>query len=118
MKDYFPENEFAKCNPPCKKADLNQDFLKKLNECRHKANIPFVLTSAYRTVEHEKSKGRSGNSAHTQRCAVDVAAVTSQQKYKIIKAAMEVGITRIGVHKSFIHLDTSTTLAQEVCWLY
>jgi uncharacterized protein YcbK (DUF882 family) len=118
MKDYFPESDFAKCNPPCKKSDMNPESLRKLNATRHEAQIPFVLTSAYRTVEHDKSKGRSGNSAHTRGYAFDVSAVTSQQKLAIVKAALNNGFTRIGVHKSFIHLDDDKTLAQNVLWLY
>jgi uncharacterized protein YcbK (DUF882 family) len=120
MKDFFSEQEFLNCNPACKKSDMEPNFMERLNECRAVAGVPFRLTSAYRTVEYEKSRGRSGNSAHTVRCAVDIAATDSRTRFKIIAAAIECGFTRIGVAKTFVHLDTSADPrhAQEVFWLY
>ncbi len=107
---YFQESDFIKANPPCKMSDMDAKFLQKLDSCRELADVPFKVTSAFRTLAHEKSKGRSGTSAHTLGVAVDIACTDSVTRYKIIKAALEVGINRIGVAKTFIHLDTATAL--------
>lgn len=118
MKDYFPESDFAKCTPPCKKSDMNPETLCKLNNARHIAGIPFVPTSAYRSPAHDKSKGRSGTGAHTLGRAVDIACSDSASRYKIVTAGIAAGFTRIGIAKSFVHLDDSPNHTQGVIWLY
>lgn len=115
---YFNQSDFDKCSPKCSIHDMDEDFMQRLDECRKVAGIPFVLTSAYRSAEHDRSKGRSGTGAHTTGKAVDVRAVNSRSRFRIIAAAIQCGFTRIGIHKSFIHLDTSESHAQEVLWLY
>jgi uncharacterized protein YcbK (DUF882 family) len=115
---YFKEEEFKKCSPPCSLQDMQQDFMIFLDKIREIAGIPLSLTSAYRSVEHEKNKGRSGNSAHKEGSAVDIRAKDGRSKWQIVKAAIKVGFTRIGINKDFIHLDNSKTLDKEVIWLY
>jgi len=118
MKDYFPESDFKKCTPPCKKSDMHPETLCKLNNARHIAGIPFVLNSAYRSPGHDKSKGRSGTGAHTLGRAVDIRCNTMQNRFKIVDAAISAGFTRIGIAKTFVHLDDSPNHAQGVIWLY
>ena len=114
----FSERDFQRANPPCHIDDMDKDFLLKLQACRTLADIPFVITSAYRTKAHEISKGRSGKSAHTERCAVDIACTDSTSRFTILNAAIRCGFKRIGIHKTFIHLDSSNNLPQGVTWLY
>lgn len=118
MKDYFPESDFTKCTPSCSKSDMHPETLCKLNNARHIAGIPFVPTSAYRSPAHDKSKGRSGTGAHTLGRAVDIRCNNDATRYKIITAALAAGFTRIGVAKTFVHLDDSPNHAQGVVWLY
>lgn len=118
MKDYFPESDFKKCTPPCKKSDMHPETLCKLNNARHIAGIPFVPTSAYRSPAHDKSKGRSGTGAHTLGRAVDIRCNNPAARYKIITAALAAGFNRIGVAGSFIHVDDSPNHAPAVIWTY
>lgn len=115
---YFSESEFNRCNPRCSLQDMDQEFMNKLDALREKAGIPLVLNSAFRTVAHEKARGRSGNSAHTTRNAVDIRCNTSINRFKILRAAFILGFTRIGGAKTFIHVDRSETLPQNVFWTY
>ena len=115
---YFQEKEFKNCAPACSLQDMNQEFINVLDQIREKAGIPLVVNCAYRTAEHEKKQGRTGTSSHTLGCAVDIRAYDSGVKYKIVQAALQCGITRIGIAKTFIHLDTSKTHDQNVIWLY
>lgn len=89
-----------------------------LDAVREEAGIPLVLNCAYRSKEHDKSKGRSGNSAHTKGLAVDIRCNSSATRMKIIKAALTVGISRIGIGKNYIHLDTDSSLPKNVIWHY
>lgn len=115
---YFDQSDFDKCNPKCTIEQMSERLLRKLDSARELVGIPFVLTSAFRSVEHDKSKGRSGNSAHTRGLAVDVRAATGKEKLQVVDAALKVGFKRIGIHKSFIHLDIDDSLPNPTIWLY
>lgn len=115
---YFSPSEFAKCTPSCKITDMDADFLSLLDECRERAGIPFVLNSAYRTKSWEKSHGRNGTSTHCLGQAVDIRCNTSANRFKIVKAALEVGIPRIGIGKTFIHLDIDKNKIQNIIFDY
>ena len=118
MYHYFSEKDFKRCSPPCSMQDMNDSFLKKLDEARLRAGIPFVLTSAYRTYGHEVKKGRNGSSSHTKGLAVDIRAISSMERFKIIKALIEVGFNRIGIGKTFIHVDDDTDKPKNVMFHY
>lgn len=98
--------------------DMDQSILDLLDRIREKAGIPLVISCAYRSVEWDKKKGRSGKGAHPQRKAVDIIANADATRMKILKAAIECGVRRIGIAKTFIHIDNSETLSQGVVWLY
>lgn len=118
MSMYFTASEFRRCTPSCDIGQMSPAFLVQLDRVREAAGIPLVLNCAYRSVAYERKKGRSGNSAHTRGLAVDIRCNTSANRYKIIRAALECGITRIGVGKTFVHLDSDTSLTQGVIWHY
>jgi len=113
---YFKLSEF-KC-PCCGKADMQQEFLDKIDKARDKAGIPFVITSGYRCPKHNKEVGGRPNSAHTKGLAADIKCTNSRDRYKMVKALLEAGFTRIGVGKDFIHADIDETKPQEVIWTY
>lgn len=115
---YFNEQEFEVCTPSCNIQDCNPDSLARLDICRSVAQTPFVLSSAYRSKEYELSKGRSGKGAHTEGRAFDIRCCDSSKRFLIVSSALEVGFTRIGIGKTFIHLDDSPSLKQKVIWLY
>ena len=115
---HFSESEFKRCTPPCSLQDMKQDFMNRLDTVRDVAGIPLVINCAYRSREYDLAKGRSGNSAHTKGMAVDIRCTTSVNAFKIVQAARKVGFTRIGIGKTFIHLDSDTSLPQNVIWNY
>ena len=118
MSKYFSASEFRKCTPACKIEQMRPAFLETLDRVREAAGIPLVLNSAYRTPAYELKHGRTGTSAHTLGVAVDIRCNTSQNRDKIVRAAIECGITRIGIGKTYVHLDASRDHAQEVIWHY
>ncbi|MBQ7517612.1 MAG: hypothetical protein IJU13_04205 [Bacteroidales bacterium] len=115
---HFAPKEFERCDPPCKIEQMDGGFLSKLDTIRELADIPLVLNCAYRSKAHDLKKGRSGNSAHTKGLAVDIRCTTSANRFKIVAAAVQCGITRIGIGKTFIHLDADPGLPQQVIWHY
>jgi len=115
---YFQEKEFNKCTPPCSLQDMNQDFMKRLDNARRLAGIPFVLSSAYRSKQWEYSHNRKGTSSHTEGRAVDILCNSPANRFSIINSLIKAGFSRFGVADSYIHVDDSPTHAQNVVWTY
>ena len=115
---YFSEGEFQKCTPPCSLQDMNQGTMSRLDTAREIAGIPFVLNSAFRSVEYEKEHGRKGTSSHTLGHAVDIRCNSVANRFKIVAALYEAGFNRIGIGKTYIHVDDSPKHQPNVMWDY
>jgi hypothetical protein len=74
-------------------------------------------TSGYRCRKHPESQ-KNSTSSHIKGVAVDLACTDSRARFKIIESLLQVGFTRIGVSKEFIHVDSDRTKPQEVYWTY
>ena len=115
---FFKEAEFKKCTPSCSMEQMDQRTLNKLDFAREMAGIPFVLNSAYRSPEWDKKKGRSGDGAHTKGRAVDIRCNTNENRMRIVLACLSAGFRRIGVAKTYIHVDDDPSKKQNIIWLY
>ena len=93
-------------------------FLEMLDDARDIAGIPFRITSSFRTPEYNAKIGGSKNSAHLRGKAVDIACDNSGERWQIVSALLKVGFRRIGIGKTFIHVDLDDSLPQNVIWLY
>lgn len=118
MFKYFSHSDFATATPECSIGDMDKAFLHKLDTARGIAGVPFVINSAYRTKEYEKSKGRDGTSSHIKGLAVDISANGSRKKFLIIDALLKTGFTRIGIGSDFVHVDDDPDKDQQVIWTY
>jgi len=118
---YFTNKELS-C-PCCGMLFISDTFLSKLTEARILAGVPFAVNSACRCDAHNKEVGGSPTSSHlvssTHSCvAMDIGVTSSAQRFKILAALIKVGFTRIGVAKTFIHVDGDLAKSQEVTWVY
>lgn len=105
---YFKHSEFDSPDAPGSGLEfMDQEFLDKLDLIREEAGIPFKITSGYRTAKHNIKEGGKKNSAHKLGKAADIQAISGHDKFVIIRAAILNGIMRIGVGKTFIHLDNA-----------
>lgn len=107
MSKYFKEIE----------DNMSKEFLFVLDEARELAEIPFIINSAYRSPEHPLSI-KNPSSSHIKGLAVDIKATDSKTRFKIVKALMTVGFTRIGIADTFIHVDLDIDKTQNVIWTY
>ena len=107
MSKYFKDIEYK----------MDVDFLAKLDEARGYAEIPFIINSAYRSPEHKESI-KNPTSSHIKGLAVDIKAKDSRTRGVILDALRCVGFTRIGIAKTFIHVDLDYSKSQNVTWLY
>ena len=112
---YFEKDEFDNFEK------MNKAFLNILDEIRHYSGVPMIITSDYRSKKKNKEVNGSPDSAHLYGYAVDVACSNSVARMALINAALECGVTRIGVASNFLHFDIAdryTTKPKNVLWVY
>ena len=112
---YFTEsefNEFEKMNP---------ELLEKLDQLREAYGYPIKLTSTYRSPDHPIEAKKTKPGEHAYGAAVDIACVGGEATFKLVKAAIEVGFTRIGVSRknNFVHVGVGYDGAPPITiWTY
>lgn len=127
MKNYFTEKEL-KCRCGCGLNKVRASSLERLNHAREFAGEPFSIGPNNRACscrEHNKAIGGSDTSSHIAseeegiECkAFDLDAEDSRKRFVIIEALIRAGFTRIGIAKTFIHVDDDESKSPEVIWLY
>ena len=120
---WFNYSEFDSPDDPGTGNLMDIDFLEMLDEARSVAGIPFVITSGYRTENHQEFLRRSGyktsaNSAHLKGCAADISCTTARDRFIIITSLIEAGFDRIGIGEDFIHVDSDWEKSAAVIWTY
>ena len=111
---YFTYEEFA-----CQETGNNEmsiKFIHSLDELREKCGFPFKITSGYRDRSHSVEAKKKTVGKHVLGIAADIAVADGNQKYLIIKNAMEMGFGGVGVANTFIHVDDRKSVP--VVWSY
>jgi len=129
----FKPYEFDSPDLPGSGEYMNSTFMLMLDMARDEAGISFVVSSGARTPAHNKKVGGVADSAHvievkmeggeisevdTRPQAADIEAEDSNQRFIILRAAILSGFNRIGIAKTFIHLDNDKSKPPKVGWLY
>jgi zinc D-Ala-D-Ala carboxypeptidase len=85
---------------------LDPDAMDKLQALRTRLGRPLIITSAYRSPEHNRAVGGASRSMHMQGRAFDVRQ-ENHDPGAFIEAARAVGFTGIGTYprSGFIHVD-------------
>lgn len=115
---FFKESEFRSPDAPGSGDKMDETFVKMLDELRARCGIPLMISSGYRTEAHNKKVGGVDSSSHTSGHAADIKCRSSVTRAKILKVAYAMGFRRIGVASTFVHLDNSPDLPQDVTWVY
>tara|TARA_B110000285_G_scaffold112259_1_gene127439 strand:- start:374 stop:793 length:420 start_codon:yes stop_codon:yes gene_type:complete len=117
---YFDLSEFDSPDESDSGDNMDVYFIRKLDEAREIAGIPFKVNSGYRSPFHNTKVGGVKDSSHIKIpcCAADIEAKDSKTRFLIISSAIKAGINRIGIGKNFIHLDSDITKSQDVTWHY
>lgn len=116
LANYFKATEFAcKC---CGVSNMQQSTIDRLIKAREIAGTPFVINSGYRCEKRNAEVGGKSDGAHTTGHAVDVKALDSRTRFLVLDAALKAGFTRIGIAKTFIHLDDDPDKDPKVVWEY
>lgn len=88
------------------KNEMQESFLEKLDELREVCEMPFIITSGYRAPEHPVEARKASPGTHAKGIACDISARNGAERGRVVKNAIELGFTGIGVAKTFIHVDT------------
>lgn len=92
---------------------INEDALDRLQALRSDLGVPFLVTSAYRSPEHNRKVGGAKNSMHMQGIAFDIR-MDNLDPAEFIAAAQRYGFRGIGTYPAsgFIHIDTRAAPAR------
>ena len=88
------------------------------------AGIPFRIGSGYRCESYNQvlvnnpAIKASKNSSHKKGVACDIEVRNGSEHFKILEAVIKAGFKRIGIAKTFIHVDCDCGKDQEVDWMY
>ena len=113
---YFKPAELA-CTH-CGDLKISTDLLTRIDRLRDAVGIPLIVTSGYRCPEWNAKISRVEKSAHVNGYAVDIKVFNSRTRLLIVQNALALGFNRIGISRSFVHLDIDPDKPQQVLWLY
>ncbi|WP_241459800.1 D-Ala-D-Ala carboxypeptidase family metallohydrolase [Aquimarina megaterium] len=101
---------------------MDKEFIKMLQKLTKVTNLPIfnMINSGARSAYWNRKVGGVSNSSHKiPKCqAADIKTPTKSIRNKIVIAAKLVGFKRIGVGKTFVHLDNDKSKKQYVAWGY
>lgn len=95
---YFNEREVTQFQ-------LEPILWQKLDEARELAGVPFIINSGKRTALHNKLVGGSPKSTHLTGLGVDLRCLGSATRFKMVKALIDVGFTRVILYANHLHVD-------------
>lgn len=96
---------------------MEDEFIHELDALRQRCGWPFVVTSGYRDPSHSAERNKpNGGGTHTMGIAADIRVTNGKQRHEIVKHAMSMGFTGIGIAKTFVHVDMRVDTP--VVWTY
>jgi len=110
--------EEIRCNCGCGSFILNTAFFRMLLTARFTAGIPFVIRSWTRCPDHNRAEGGVADSSHLRGLAVDIATRDSHERFVILRALMQAGFPRFGIHANYIHVSNNPDKPSGIAWLY
>lgn len=112
------KKEDLTCRCGCGLYIENPDLITLLYHIEKAFGRELKIVSGTRCPAHNIAVGGAKSSAHLKGEAADIACDKSYDRYLLLKLALDFGAKRVGIAKTFIHVDVSKTLPQNVIWLY
>lgn len=122
----FYEHEFA-CKCCGKTVPMNPKLIEFLEYAREDMDVPLIISSGYRCPKRNAEEGGVHSSSHGLGHAADIVTTSAKFRFKFlqlclsfydpIRTNVETPL-RIGIGKSFIHVDFDEDKDQEVVWTY
>ena len=120
---YFELSEFNSPDQENSGVNMDHTFLRMLDKAREIAGISFKINSGYRSETHNLKVGgvprseTNRGSSHLYGFAADISCTNSNHREIIVRSLIQAGFTRLGVAKSFIHVDNDPNKV-DALWLY
>ena len=110
MTKHFPEEELM-CKCGCGRAEMDTEFMDRIEALRVAHGKPLLATSAFRCPDHNAAVSHTGETGpHTTGKAIDLR-VSGQDAYDLLLLATHSGFTGLGISQRgphggrFIHID-------------
>jgi uncharacterized protein YcbK (DUF882 family) len=118
LSEHFDRKEFA-CNCGCGADDVSYGLVIQLERLRNLIRRPIVIVSGVRCAAHNAIVGGKPDSAHLTGEAADISCIDDHTRWQMKHWISAYSLfNRVGNGKTFLHLDVSKTLPQEVEWIY
>lgn len=114
----FRAREFlCKC---CMEEGIKKELVDKIQDAHDMLpEHSFIfINSGYRCQKHNEIVGSVPDSAHTKGLAADIKCEDSKERFNLVTALFEVGFTRMGIGRTFIHVDLDKTKPRNAIWTY
>ena len=100
--------------------NLHPDLMAVLTRLESRMGFELQVTSGYRDPAHNVDVGGVTGSEHTHdpSMAADVVCQRSATRYTMLRELFAMGIRRIGIGNTFLHIGISATHPQDMCWDY
>ena len=112
----FNRAEYA-CKCGCGKDNIKDELATKVQLVRDILNRPIKINSGIRCSNHNTTINATPTSSHIDGWAADLGYTGSAARYELLNAAFQV-FDRIGIAKTFIHVDVDATKTAGVVWIY
>lgn len=106
------------CKCGCGRNEIDPRVVTLHQAIEEECMVEVPVNSGFRCHEHNKKVGGELKSSHVKGLAMDLRCETSGQRYDFIRAAMHLGVYRIGIGKNFVHIDIDRQKDPRVIWLY
>lgn len=115
---YFSFEEFdSPDSPGSGEKYMDREFLEMLDYARGISKLQFKINSGYRTASRNRAVNGVSTSSHLIGRAADIHCTHSGKRYRIVASLLEAGFTRIGIARTFIHVDNDDQKPDSI-WLY
>jgi len=97
---------------------MDVEVLQMIDKARTIFGKPIRINSGVRTIAHNEKVGGSKSSSHLKGYAIDVSCDNSADRFRLVEILMLVGFNRLGIAKTFIHVDNDPDKSKNVIWVY
>lgn len=116
LNDFYISKNFKlrefECKDGSQLVKIDSQLVAQLQCVRDKCKQPLIITSAYRSVSHNKFVGGSSDSQHLYGKAVDVRTPKGMTVDQFAKLGKECGFKGVGKYTWGCHFDVRTTLTE------
>tara|TARA_R110000751_G_scaffold48048_2_gene107321 strand:- start:291 stop:653 length:363 start_codon:yes stop_codon:yes gene_type:complete len=116
LTDNFDREEYA-CKCGCGKDDVKDELAIKVQQVRDILKRSITINSGIRCINHNTTINATPTSSHIDGWAADLKYTGSAERYALLTAVTKV-FDRIGIAKTFIHVDVDANKTAGVVWLY